>query len=124
MALLRLAPQVHKLYQERQTVPISEQYIFKKTVEDTLELPTPALENWIFKANIRIKQSKSRLTTKHQLNRPLHPFFTKICKSIQSKKIIKNKAAPKTDKGEHHSQNCNHNHKIISKSIILNDSNT
>jgi hypothetical protein len=95
MALLPLTPQVHKLYQERQTVPISEQYIFKKTVEDTLELPTAALENWIFKANIRIKQAKCRLKTQHRLNRPVHLFFTKQVTSPHSKKIRKTKINPK-----------------------------
>jgi hypothetical protein len=74
MALLRLTPQVEQIYQEKSTIPSTEQHIFQKSKEELLELPTFALENWIFKAKIRIKASKKRESQKRRVTKP-HPFF-------------------------------------------------
>jgi hypothetical protein len=77
MALLRLTPQVEDLYQQIPTIPETERHIFQKPKEETLGLPLFTLENWIFKAKIRIKASRAREARK-LIKQKVHPFFTEI----------------------------------------------
>jgi hypothetical protein len=78
MALLRLKPQVEKIFQERHNLEPTEQYIFKHTLEETLALPTATICSWIFQANNRISRAKKRQRqlVKHHL--PTHPFFSRL----------------------------------------------
>jgi hypothetical protein len=75
-ALLRLTPQVEQLYKEKEHISSDYKYIFKNKIEDTLNLPTPAIENWLFKARLRIQSCKKRTAKHKKSNGPLHPFFT------------------------------------------------
>jgi hypothetical protein len=74
MALSCLSPQVELLYQQMHVIPNTKQYIFQKTKEETLNLPTFALENWIIKAKIRLKAMRER-EAKTKRKKHLIPFF-------------------------------------------------
>jgi hypothetical protein len=87
MALLRLSPQVELLYQQMHVIPNTEQYIFQKTKEETLNLPTFALENWIFKAKIRLKAMRAR-EAKTKQGKTIHPFFLSQSSKYKLKKKV------------------------------------
>jgi hypothetical protein len=74
--ILRLQPQVTQLFTARESLPYDAQYIFLPTIEDTMKLPTPSLENWVFKAKMRIQNLQRITRKKNKSNAPIHPFFT------------------------------------------------
>jgi hypothetical protein len=76
MAMLQLAPQVELLYKEEQNVPALDQYIFKQTIEETLNLSTPVLTHWIFKAKNRIQRAKRRTAFVFRLTKLTHILKT------------------------------------------------
>ena len=89
MALLRLTPQVEALYKKQEHTSVEDQYIFKQTIEETLNLPTSAITNWIFKAQHRLHRSRLRMVKASKQQLPIHPFFStrtaKPCKISKAK---------------------------------------
>jgi hypothetical protein len=91
MALLRLTPQVEQIYKEQPNLMSTDQYIFKQTIEETLNLPTTHLNNWIFKAKKKISKSKEQKKRTKKNHLPPHPFFI-----INSKKTAAQEKKPKS----------------------------
>jgi hypothetical protein len=77
MTLLRLTPQVARLYQGQIHIEPTEQYISSKTMEETLNQPTTTICNWIFKATNQIRRAKLRQRQQKKKHLPIHSFFTR-----------------------------------------------
>jgi hypothetical protein len=83
-ALQSLVPQVATIFQARDTLPSDTSYLFHKSQDEILQLPTHALTSWVFKAKLRIQriQRKQKQTHKQQ---QLHPFFSTRANTMLTK---------------------------------------
>jgi hypothetical protein len=93
--LLRLAPQVAKLYHLQEQIEQTDSQIFAKSEAETLELPSSSIEHWIFKAKLRIQASiKRRKQREKGLTQSIHPFFSTGTQTNTKHKV----ACPHTNK--------------------------
>jgi hypothetical protein len=78
--MLRLTPKIQTLYNNiNQIEPSDKNTIFNHTIKELILLPTPAIENWIYKAEIRIKASiKRRQHQTKNSNHPIQKFFQRV----------------------------------------------
>ena len=78
-ALLKLTPKVQSLYNKQNLIEPSDHHIFSVPINELLELPTHTIENWLFKAEIRVKDSIKRQQIMTQQNiQPIHNFFQRV----------------------------------------------
>jgi hypothetical protein len=83
-ALLQITPKVHSLYAKQQLIDPSDSHIFATPINELLELPTYTIENWLFKAEIRVKESIKRQQLLTQQNiRPIHNFFQRLIPPVK-----------------------------------------
>jgi hypothetical protein len=74
--LLRLTPKITKMYNLQDQIDQTDRNIFSKTSDQLLELPTNCIENWLFKAKLRIQNSiKLRKLKERNITQQIHPFF-------------------------------------------------
>jgi hypothetical protein len=95
-ALMRLQPQIEDLYSKKLTAPTSALYLFKDTIEATLQLPVNALENWAFKTKLRLQAHRKQNKSLKQRTQSIHPFFTnspskRIFKKVKQATALKSK---------------------------------
>jgi hypothetical protein len=104
---------VEDLYNQKETMPTTDEYLFKSPLETTLNLPTSILHSWVFKVKHRLHRYKQRLAkeTRHKLT--THPFFntSKARSSIKPKTTSKRAChkATTTKKKENHVNSQYHN---------------
>jgi hypothetical protein len=78
-ALLKLTPKIQSLYDKQHLIDPSDQYLFATPIRDLLELPTHTIENWLYKAEIRVKDSIKRQKNLTQQNmQPIRNFFQRL----------------------------------------------
>jgi hypothetical protein len=56
-ALQRLTSKIHSIFEKQDQIDPSDKHIFDKSCDQILQMPTNRIERWIFKAEIRIKES-------------------------------------------------------------------
>jgi hypothetical protein len=95
LAILALQPQLESLYQEQSSLPTTESYLFKTTLEAMLQQPVATIMRWIFRTKLRIRQYKINQKQKANLNK-IHPFFTTCPKPDAKQNTSKRKEIRKT----------------------------
>jgi hypothetical protein len=78
-ALLKLTPKIQSLYDKQHLIDPSDQNLFATPIRDLLDLPTHTIENWLYKAEIRVKDSLKRQKNFTQQNmQPIRNFFQRL----------------------------------------------
>jgi hypothetical protein len=78
-AILRLTPKLTPFYNKINEIDPADNNIFEKTQNEMLLLPTYIIENWIYKAPIRITDSIKRQKQKtRQTNPPIRNFLYRV----------------------------------------------
>jgi hypothetical protein len=85
LAILALQPQLESLFQEQSSLPTTESYLFKTTLEAMLQQPVATIMQWIFCTKLRIRQCKINQKQKTNLTK-IHPFVTS-CPKPDAKQI-------------------------------------
>jgi hypothetical protein len=78
--VIQLTPKLRSLYKQIEKVSPSDiEVIFNYTLDELLLLPTHTIEQWIYKAEIRIKSSTRRHQQQQKsTNQPIKKFFQQV----------------------------------------------
>jgi hypothetical protein len=78
-ALQRLTPQVQAMFDQQGQIDPADKYIFERTSNEILQMPTHLIERWIFKTDKNIKESinQNRIQTQRTTH-PIRQFLQRI----------------------------------------------
>ena len=83
-ALIRLTPRINSIYKKQNLIEQSEQHIFERSIEETLQLPTYTIEKWLYITEPQVQASiKRKINQERQTIRPIHNYFQRIIQPIR-----------------------------------------